>query len=112
MNRKRIIFIILLIMVVVLVLICILERGRNDAKRVLFLPSSFISLDEAMTSSEGDLRRVFWETQISFMNANDTCIYQTSVKNDSFIVKYKGKYYINETKYNELIETVTKDEVR
>ncbi len=108
MNKKRII-IILLILAVVLAVFYGFMRGRNDAKMVFNLPSGFVSLDETIASSDGVLHYVFWESQISFLDSKDTCIYQTSVKNDSFIVKYKGKYYISESKYNELLETVTKD---
>ncbi len=50
-----------------------------------------------MTLSKDALSYVFWESQISFLDTEGTCIYQTSVKNDKFIVKYKGEYYINES---------------
>ncbi|SMC78467.1 hypothetical protein [Papillibacter cinnamivorans] len=103
MNKKRI-GIILLIPALVLLLLCGLMRERNDAKTVFNLPSGFVSLDEEITSSEGALRYVFWESRISFLNADNICIYQTGVKNDDFIVKYNGNYYICEEKYNELLE--------
>jgi hypothetical protein len=83
-----------------------LVQGRNDAKMGLSLPAGFVSLEDEITSSEGALSYVFWESQISFLDPKGTCIYQTSVKNDSFIVKYKGKYFISESKYNEMLEAV------
>lgn len=105
MNLKRMI-IVLLIVAAVLVLVYGLLQGRNDAKMVFKLPDGFVSLEEVINSSEGALNYVFWESQISFLDAKGTCIYQTGVKNDNFIVKYKGKYYISESKYNELLTTV------
>jgi len=108
MSKKRII-VLLLTSAVVLAAFYGFVRGRNDAKMVFNLPPEFVSLDEVVTSSDGALSYVFWERQISFLDSKGTCIYQTSVKNDSFIVKCNGKYYIRESKYNELLETVTND---
>lgn len=89
-------------------------QKRNDAKKynaktVSNLPLGFVSLNDAITSSEGALSYVCWETQISFLDSNETCVYQTDIKDDSFIVKYKGNYYISKSKYNEMLEAVTND---
>jgi hypothetical protein len=87
----------LLVLVVVLAACFGFVHGGNDAKIVFDLPPGFVSLDEEMTLSKDALSYVFWESQISFLDTEGTCIYQTSVKNDKFIVKYKGEYYINES---------------
>jgi len=106
MNRKRMIFMLLLTLAGVLIMICGLVLGRNDARMVFSTPTDFVLLDEAVTASEGSLRYVFWENQISFLDVENVCIYQTSVKDADFIVRYKKKYYINESKYKELMEDV------
>lgn len=105
MNKTR--MIILLLILVTAVLVFGLIQARNDAKMVFNLPAKFVSLDKAIASSQGSLRYVFWESQISFLNSKNINIYQTNIKNGDFIVKYKGEYYISESKYNELIEIAT-----
>jgi hypothetical protein len=103
MNKKRI-TITLLVITAVAVLICGLVRENNDVKTVFSLPPGFIPLEDVIASSEGVLSCVFWESQISLLNSEGTCVYQTSVRNSNFIVKYNGKNYINEFKYNELLK--------
>ena len=98
---KKAFFLLLLITIITL---CIPSCGRYDIKVVRQVPSGFISLKEACDSTEGALRYVFWETQLSFLDADDKCIYQTNVNNSDFIVKYRGENYINEEKILELIE--------
>lgn len=108
MSKKRII-VIFIMSAAILAMFYGFMRGRNDAKTVLNLPPGFVSLDETVTFAEGVLSYVFWESQISFLDSRGTCIYQTSVHSDSFIVKYKGRYYISESKYNEMLKVVTND---
>jgi len=73
--------------------------GSDDTE----VPSGFISLSETINKTNGSLRYVAWESQISFLDADDNTIYQTGFENKDFIVKYKDKYYINEAKYLEMV---------
>lgn len=47
---------------------------------------------------------VFWESRVSILDSEGECVYQTNVRNNSFIVKCNGKNYISEFKYNELLK--------
>ncbi|MNW55927.1 hypothetical protein D3C74_336190 [compost metagenome] len=67
------------------------------------VPSGFISLNEAIDNMKGTLRYVPWESQISFLDADNFTIYQTGFANRDFIVEYKDEYYINGEKYSELV---------
>ena len=88
----------------VLLMMCLTACGSGDAEgSSKEVPSGFISLSEAIDNTNGSLRYVAWESQISFLDADDNTIYQTGFENKDFIVKYKGKYYINEAKYSELV---------
>lgn len=90
--------------IILLISICLTACESNDAKMVSKVPSGFISLNEAIDNMKGTLRYVPWESQISFLDADNMTIYQTGFANRDFIVKYKGEYYINEVKYSEMVE--------
>jgi hypothetical protein len=75
-----------------------------DSKAVSELPSGFIPLPLGNEESANGLHYVPWESQISFMDADECCIYQTGFTNSDFIVKFRNEYYVNEEKYLELIE--------
>jgi hypothetical protein len=88
---------------------------RYKAKWVFSLPSGFIPLKEAATSSEGILHFIMWSNHIAALDPNvpdikTRCIYLTDIRNADFIVRYKREYYINESKYHELINTVVGNE--
>lgn len=102
MDKKRVV-VIFMVAVTALVLIFVLTQGRNIGKVVFNLPDGFVLLDEAIDSSESIFSYVFWESQISLLDADGICIYQTSVRNDDFIVKYKEEYYVSEIKLAECI---------
>ena len=69
-----------------------------EATIVTELPDGFIPL------SDSELNVIFWETQISFCDSESTIsFYQTSVKNEDFIVKYGGRYYINASIYQSFL---------
>ena len=107
MSKKQIMLAIMMLMAVVVIVSLLGVLGKNDAKTVSNLSPEFVLLDEAINSYDGVVRYVFWESQISILDSKDKCIYQTNVNNDSFIVKYKGDYYIRESIFHELIaETV------
>jgi len=73
-----------------------------DAKAVKEIPNGFVFLEE--DNLDNGLHYVAWESQISFLNADGICIYQTGYDNSDFIVKYKKEYYINEKKFLELMD--------
>lgn len=62
-----------------------------DARVVSEIPDGFISLEEIETDG---FEYIFWESQISIM-WNQSCVFQTSVQNKEFIVKYQGEYYVD-----------------
>lgn len=68
-------------------------RDTNDAQSVCEIPDGFVEIEKL---EDAGLDSVFWESQISIIQGQ-ACIYQTSVKNEDFIVKYQGKYYFNPT---------------
>ena len=105
MNKRKILVLIALLLIIGFSLIFGFFVGRNDARMVMKIPSGFISLKDAAASSESMLRYVFWESQISFLNSKDALIYQTSIKDNKFIVKFKGEYYINAEKYQEILHS-------
>ena len=75
-----------------------------DAKVVKKIPPGFIHLEMGGNRQENGLRYVAWESQISFLDADGICIYQTSFANSDFIVKFKNEYYVNEEIFLELMK--------
>lgn len=78
----------------------------GDAKEVYTLPDGFVSQIELNNREDKILRIVLWEQdiQVSFMDSDNICIYQTNGRDSSLVVKYKKEYYINEAKYLELTD--------
>ena len=75
--------------------------GRYAVHTVFLPPEGYLPLHEIIDSSDGAWNYMFWEEQITFLDEDNTCFFQTSVKNKDFIVKYKGAYYITK-KYAEM----------
>ena len=92
-----------LICICVLIVILLISCESEDAQVVSEIPSGFTRLPEGGLKGN-DLRYVTWESQISFLDADGICIYQTGFHNSDFILKYKDEYYVNEKKYSELVE--------
>jgi len=78
------------------------EPVSNEHGVEQFIPVGFISLNESMNLLDNGLRYVFWESQISFLDADNICIYQTSESNKSFIVRCGDAYYVDAQKISEL----------
>ena len=76
--------------------------GDENQKIPDGVPAGFIPLGKDDSNWENGLRYVFWETQISFLDADNVCIYQTSVENSDFIIKYGKDYYVNAEKFSEV----------
>lgn len=101
MNYKKILFLPLLL---IFALICLTSCGKDDAQVVKQVSPGFVYLSEEMVILENGLHYVSWETQISFLDSEEICIYQTGFDNSDFIVKYKDEYYVNEKKLLELVD--------
>jgi hypothetical protein len=102
MNTKKVILVMLVLMIS---LIFITSCGGSDAKVVRQIPSGFILLPKGGGDWDNGLHYVSWESQISFLDSDENCIYQTGFDNRDFIVKYKNEYYVNEDKILELIDS-------
>ena len=87
------------------------ERAQNDSRHfpdiVSILPDGFIPLDKAAEESEDVLRALFWSTNFVAYDSEGITIFQTDVKNNDFIVIYKNAYYVNESIFNEIVESAT-----
>lgn len=73
-------------------------HNEYSIKTVFRIPNDFILLDDVIYPMT-DINCVCWESQISFTDSSGRTIYQTSVSNSDFVVKYRGKCYINENEY-------------
>jgi len=111
MNKKKAVFILIpFLLVITIVSVYFIATGVNkigrgiDAKVVNAIPEGFVPLPKDLDSLGNGLRYVPWESQISFLDINDVCIYQTGFSNSNFIVKYNNEYYVNEEKLLELID--------
>ena len=67
------------------------------------IPSGFVLLPKGGGDWDNGLHYVAWESQISFFDIDENCIYQTGFKNKDFIVKCDNEYYVDEEKLLELI---------
>ena len=76
--------------------------GSDEVTQVRKIPDGFIRLPDG-----GEYKKLSWmgwETQIVFMDKDENCIYQTGFNNSEFIVWYKDAYYVNEEKFNKMLE--------
>ena len=100
MNRKNLIniFIVCILTVSFVVASCCIYKkcDRYSVNTVIANPRGYVPLQKIIELSYGELNYFFWETQISIIDSDNNCIFQTSVKDKDFIVKYKGNYYIGE----------------
>ena len=101
MNAKKMPFFTL---VVLFALTSLISCGGNDAKVVRNIPTGFVHLPKGGGDWDNGLHYVSWETQISFLDKDGACIYQTGFNNSDFIVKYKNEYYVDEEKLSEMID--------
>ncbi|HOP10855.1 MAG TPA: hypothetical protein PK629_05130 [Oscillospiraceae bacterium] len=76
----------------------------NKVNVVKDIPSGFVKLNIAEDNLDvGGLHYTIGESQISFLDADEICTYQTELKDTQFIVKHENEYYVNEKKYSELV---------
>ncbi len=77
--------------------------GKYEAVSVLFLPDGFVSIDQINTLSEEPLECLFLEEFGNIVKTDENkSIAQFHVKDKSWIVRYRGKYYISSKKIREL----------
>ncbi|MPN40314.1 hypothetical protein SDC9_187850 [bioreactor metagenome] len=77
-------------------------------KSVERTPPGFVKLSTVGDNIEtGGLHYIINESQISFLDDNETCIYQTELTNDDFIITYENEFYIYQGKYLELAKIAT-----
>lgn len=81
-----------------------IDKIGDEVKEVRKIPKGFVSLNKGGDDEENGLSFVLWESQVSVLDADESCIYQTSIGNSNFIVKYNEDLYVNEKKLLELIE--------
>ena len=114
MNKKKVfcvsmalpLVIVLCISVYLQLLVGCAERTWDDAKIVKEVPSGFVHLPKGRGHWENGMEWLGWETQISFLDANGVCIYQTGFDNNDFIVKYEDEYYVCEEKLQEILDII------
>ena len=95
--KRRILLFILFAIAVISMLFFFAQKQKNDATIVTNLPSGFVEINRVSIIADKTLRYVFWEEQVSFMNGQGVCVYQASVNDRDFIVKYKDGYWIYES---------------
>ena len=80
----------------------------SDAKVVSKIPDGFVSIIELNNRADRLLNVEPWESQITFMLRevpfSESNLFQTHLSDNSLVVKYKKEYYINEAKYQDLVE--------
>ncbi|MCL2087084.1 MAG: hypothetical protein FWH05_05765 [Oscillospiraceae bacterium] len=106
MNNAKIVFLTMFIITSFVLLVSCIKNSESmwsDAKIVKEIPIGFVYLPKNGGNWGNGLHYVPWETQISFLDIDDNCIYQTGFDNSDFIVKYGKEYYINEENFLELM---------
>ena len=84
-------------MIIALVSLFQISCEGSGVKIVSKVPDGFT----VFIQSDG-LHFIFWENVISFLDADDICIYQSSTNNKNLLVKYNDEYYIHEIIYSSL----------
>ncbi len=98
MSKKIIALVLIIIFGVMLISAC----SGDGVTQVKEIPDGFVRLPDGGECEK--LSWMGWETQIVFMDKEENCIYQTGFNNSEFIVWYKDAYYVNEEKFNELLD--------
>ena len=109
MDKKKTIVILISALLVSISLCFLLNGGfrvstSNDAKSVREIPRGFVHLPNGGANWDNGMRYILWESQISFLDVDGNCIFQTDISNRDFIVKYKKEYYVNEEQLLGLID--------
>jgi len=100
-----------IIIITLVVLTSFLFSCGSDAKVVNEIPSGFIKLNDRGVAPKNILKYEIDEKEVLFLDADGTCIYQTELVNNDFIVKFDNSYYIKEEKYVELFDKITVSKV-
>jgi len=104
--KKMTIFVFALLAALLLVIGCILwvTHAKYHPRRVLCLPKGFINLQYAIESANGVIKYIFFEEYISLVDREGSSVGGSLVRDRSFIVDYRGEYYVNAEKYNAALE--------
>ena len=66
------------------------------------VPKGFIALEEAINGMGGVLTTLFWSTNFVVHDSENVTIFQTGVKNSSFIVIFCNAYYVDKERISEI----------
>jgi len=80
------------------------QDPRGFPEIIYDLPQGFVSLDVASKGLEKVLGFLFWETNIAIYDSEDVTVFQTDVKNSSFIVIHNNEYYVNEEMFKDVAD--------
>ncbi len=88
----------ILLSVFVLAALLLCSCASYSVKEVDELPEGFILLDEAISQTDG-ISYTFSNGQFALLDSEGKSVFQTHIKNSSFIVEYMSKYFVNEDEY-------------
>jgi hypothetical protein len=79
--------------------ICYSTHAKYYPHQVLWLPNGFVNLQEATENTKGTMEYMFFEEYISLIDENGVSVGGALVRDRSFIINYRGKYYVNAEKF-------------
>lgn len=77
--------------------------GKYYPKNVFTKPDGYVLLNDAVDENKDNIQYKFSETAVFFMDKQNNSLGTWNVRNSDFIVRYNGKYYINERKLDEML---------
>jgi len=109
MNRKYFMLLVCVGIITTLLLLFYNSMPKGyEAKVVSKIPEGFVPLYD-LNERVGIFRTSYWDDRIAFCLTPEeefgySCIYNPSIENSDYFVKYKGMLYVNEAKYMKLVE--------
>lgn len=107
-QKMRFILVLLIPTLIVLTGVYWNTHMKYYPKYVFWLPNGFVSLQDAVDNTNGVVEYVFFEEHISLVDKNGNSIGGALVRDRSFIVNYRGVYYINAEKFYFALEKAQK----
>lgn len=105
MKRKTILFLSIIVIASIAVFcFWVTSDWKYYPAKVSALPDDFVNLQEATEATTGLMSCVFFEEYVGLVDMNGDELIGTAVKDRSFIVDYKGEYYVSAEKYYEALE--------
>lgn len=109
MKRKTVFAVLLLISIIILLIgVYWTDYGKYHPRQALWLPSGYINLQKAINDTNGAMSYVFFEEYVSLVDKKGGGVGGAMVRDNSFIVIYKGEYYVNAEKFNSALEEAKK----